>query len=99
MLIHSEPRLPQAQRTVDKQGLKHSAQEAKAFQTLCRTALACAADTHQALARFAHDLQTTFLHASTVYSTPQYRKRGRSGPGAQPDQIVLPYRRSPGVAA
>jgi transposase len=87
-LIHSEPRQPQAQRTVDKQWLKHRAQEAKAFQTLCRTAFACAADAHQALARFAHDLQSPFLHASTVYSTPQYRKRGRPGPGTQPDPIV-----------
>jgi transposase len=50
--------------------------------------LACAADAHQALARFAHDLQTTFLHASTVSPTPHYGKRGRPGPGAQPDQIV-----------
>src|SRR4029450_11675409 len=81
MLIHSEPRQPQAQRTVDKQWLKHSPQEAKAFQTLCRTAFACEADAHQALARFAHDLQSTFLHASTVYPTPQYRKRGRRSEG------------------
>jgi transposase len=88
MLIHSEPRQPQAQRTVDKQWLKHSAQEAQACQTLCRTAFACEADAQQALTRFAHDLQTTFLHASTVSPTPHYGKRGRPGSGAQPDQIV-----------
>jgi transposase len=88
VLIHSEPRQPQAQRTVDKQWRKQSADEVKAFQTLCRTAFACEADAHQALARFTHDLQTTFLHASTIYPTPQYGKRGRPGPGAQPDQIV-----------
>jgi transposase len=88
MLIHSEPRQPQAQRTVDKQWLKHRAREAKAFQTLGRTAFACEADAQQALTRFAHDLQTTFLHASTVSPTPHYGKRGRPGSGAQPDQIV-----------
>jgi transposase len=88
VLIHSEPRQPQAQRTVDKQWLTQSADEAKAFKTLCRTAFACEADAHQALARFAHDLQTTFLHDSTVSPTPHYGKRGRPGPGAQPDQIV-----------
>jgi transposase len=88
VLIHSEPRQPQAQRTVDKQWLKQSADEVKAFKTLCRTAFACEADAHQALARFTHDLQTTFLHASTISPTPQYGKRGRPGPGAQPDQIV-----------
>jgi transposase len=88
MLIHSEPRQPPAQRTVAKQWRTQSADEVNAFQTLGRTALACAADAHQALARFAHDLQTTFLHASTVSPTPHYGKRGRPGPGAQPDQIV-----------
>jgi transposase len=88
VLIHSTPRQPQAQRTIDKQWLKRSEKEVKAFTTLCRTAFACEADAHQALARFAHDLQTTFLHDSTVYPTPQYRKRGRPRPGAQPEQIV-----------
>jgi transposase len=88
VLIHSEPRQPQAQRTVDKQWLTQSADEVKAFKTLCRTAFACEADAHQALARFAHDVQTTFLHDSTVSPTPHYGKRGRPGPGAQPDQIV-----------
>jgi transposase len=88
VLIHSEPRQPQAQRTVDKQWLKQSTHEVKAFKTLCRTAFACEADAQQALARFAHDLQTTFLHASTVCPMPHYGQRGRPGPGAQPDQIV-----------
>ena len=88
VLIYSEPRQPQAQRTVDKQWHKQSAHEVKAFQMLCRTAFACEADAHQALARFAHDLQTTFLSDHTVCPTPQYGKRGRPSPRAQPDQIV-----------
>jgi transposase len=88
VLIYSEPRQPQAQRTVDKQWLKQSDREVKAFQPLCRTAFACEADAQQALAHFVHDLQATFLHDSTIGPTPQYRKRGRPGPGAQPDQIV-----------
>jgi transposase len=88
VLIHSEPRQPQAQRTVDKQWLKQSADEVKAFKTLCRTAFACEADARQALARFAHDVRTTFLSDSTISPTPHYGKRGRPGPGSQPDQIV-----------
>ncbi|HEY5867962.1 MAG TPA: IS1634 family transposase [Candidatus Tectomicrobia bacterium] len=88
VLIYSEQRQPQAQRTVDKQWLKQSDKEAKAFKTLCRTAFACAADAQQALARFAPDLQTTFLQASAVCPTPRYGKRGRPGPGAQPDEVV-----------
>src|SRR5215475_10025945 len=88
VLIYSEPRQPQAQRSVDKQWRQQSDHEVKAFQTLCRTAFACEADARQALTHFTHDLQATFLHDSTICRTPQYKKRGRPGPGAQPDQIV-----------
>lgn len=88
VLIHSEPRQPQAQRTVDKQWRTQSDQEVKAFRTLCRTAFACEADAQQALARFAEGLQTTFLHDSAICPTPHYRKRGRPGPDAQPDHFV-----------
>jgi transposase len=88
VLIYSEHRQLQAQRTVDKQWRKQSDQEVKAFQTLCRTAFACEADAQQALTRFVAGLQTTFLHDSTLCPTPHYGKRGRPRPGAQPDQIV-----------
>ena len=88
VLIHSALRQSQAQRTVDKQWRKHSDEEVKAFKRLCRTAFACEADAQQALTRFVAGLQTTFLHASTVCPTPHYGKRGRPGPGAQPEQIV-----------
>jgi transposase len=88
MLIHSAPRQPQAQRTVDKQLLKHSAQEVKAFKQLCRTAFACEADAQQALATFAQGLQATFCAQSTVRSTPRYAKRGRPSHDAPPEQVV-----------
>jgi hypothetical protein len=70
VLIYSDHRQPQAQRTVDTQGRQQSDQEVRAFKTLCRTALACAADAQQARTRFGAGLQTTFLHDSTVSSTP-----------------------------
>ena len=88
VLIYSEHRQPPTQRTVDKQWYKQSAQEVKAFKTLCRTAFACETDAQQALTHFGASLQTTFLHDSTVCPTPHYGKRGRPGPGAQPEQLV-----------
>ena len=88
VLIYAEPRQPPAQRTVDKQWRKQSDRAVQAFQTRCRTAFACAAEAHQALARFAHDGQTTFLSDRIVCPTPQDGKRGRPGPGAQPAQSV-----------
>jgi ferric-dicitrate binding protein FerR (iron transport regulator) len=71
VLIHSEPRQPQAQRTGAKQWRKQRADEAQAFKTLCRTAFACAAEARQALARFAHDVQPTFLADRTISPRPQ----------------------------
>jgi transposase len=88
VLIHSEPRQPQAQRTVDKHLLKHSEQEGKAFKHLCRTAFACAADAQQALTTFAQGLQATFVAQSTIRPIPRYAKRGRPGPGTPPEQVV-----------
>jgi transposase len=87
VLIYSERRQPQAQRTVDKQLLKHGEQEVKAFKKLCRTTCVCAADAQQALATFAHGLQATFLAHSTVCPMPRYGQRGRPGQEAQPEQV------------
>jgi transposase len=88
VLLYSDHRQAQAQRTVEKQWRKQSDQAVKACKTLCRTAFACGADAQQALTRFVAGLQTTFLHDSAVCPTPHYRKRGRPGPGVQPDPIV-----------
>jgi transposase len=88
LLIASEPRQPQARRTVDKQLLKQSAQEIKAFTKLCGTAFACEADAQQALTRFAQGLQATFLSASTVRTMSRYGKRGRPGHGAPAAQVI-----------
>ena len=82
VLISSEQRLPQAQRTVDKQLLKHSEQEVKAFKHLCRTAFACAADAQQALSTFEHGLQATFL--AQVRSAPRHAMASGGAQARQP---------------
>jgi hypothetical protein len=88
VLLHSAPRQPQAQRTVDKQLLKDREQAVKACKKLCRTAFAWAADAPQALATFAQGLQATFLAPSTIRPTPRDDKRGRPSHGTPPDQVV-----------
>src|SRR5262245_29734972 len=88
VLIYSEQRQPQAQRTVDTQWRQQSDHEGHVCKRLCRTAFACEADAQQALAHCVHDLQATCLHDRTLCPTPQDGKRGRPGPGAQPDQVV-----------
>jgi transposase len=88
VLIYSEPRQPQAQRSVDKQWRKQSDKEAKAFQQLCGTTFACEADARRALVTFARALQATCLATSTVHALSRYGKRGRPRQGAQPDQVL-----------
>jgi transposase len=88
LLLASEHRYAQAQRTVDKQLRKQSDQEVKEFTQLGRTPFACEADARQALTTFEHSLQATFLHTVSVRPTPRYGKRGRPRPDAQPTRLV-----------
>jgi transposase len=88
VLLYSEARQPQAQRTADRQLRQQTDTEVNALTTLCRTTFACEADARQALLAFAQDLQGTFLATSTVRATPRYDKRGRPKKGVQPDQMV-----------
>jgi transposase len=97
VLIHSAPRQPQAQRTVDKQLLKHSAQEVKAWKKLCSTMFACEADARQALSNFEQNLQATFLATGTVCAIPRYSKRGRPAQNTPPAQVV--YQIAGGLAS
>ena len=52
LLIESQPRRPQAQRTVNKRWLTPSETEVKAFRKLRRREFACEADARQALETF-----------------------------------------------
>jgi transposase len=88
LLLASEHRYAQAQRTVDKQLRKQSDQEVKGFTQLDRTTFAWEADAHQALTTFAPSLQATCLHTVTVRPTPCSGKRGRPRPDAQPARVV-----------
>jgi transposase len=84
LLIYSESRRQQVQRTVNKRWLKQSEKEVHAFQKLCRTAFACEADARQALSTFAHSLHDTALQAVTIRPRPHYAKAGRPKPGDVP---------------
>jgi transposase len=88
VLIYSEHRRPQARHTVDKQLLKQSTAEVKAFQHLCRTAFACEADAQQALHAFAQDLQATRVQQVMIRPTPRYATRGRPSHTAPPAHVV-----------
>jgi transposase len=88
LLVFSEHRQPQAQRTVDKHLRQHRERDVNALKKRCRMAFACAVDAQQALSSFAHGVQATFVAHSTVRSTPRDGKRGRPGSSAPPDQVL-----------
>jgi transposase len=88
VLIDSEHRRAQAQRTVDKQLRQQSTAEVKAFQKLCRTAFACEADAQQALSAFVQTLQATHVQQVTIRPIPRYAKPGRPCTAAAPTQVV-----------
>jgi transposase len=89
VLCYSEHRRPQAQRLVNKHWLKQSEAEAKAFQKLCRTAYACAADAQHALTTFAGCRPS---HAALPHAGPP-EPRYPACPGG------LPYPRGTGLIA
>jgi transposase len=88
VLIASEHRQAQAQRTVGRQLLKYSHEEVKGFKKLGRTLFACEVDARQALSTCVHGLQATFLSTVTVRSTLGAGKRGRPSQDAQPVRVV-----------
>ena len=86
-LIDSGHRRSQPQRTVNKGGLKHSEQEANAFQQLCAQAFACQADAQEALERCEHGLPNPTGHQATIQLTPRDCTRGSPRPGASPQRV------------
>ncbi|HEY7712034.1 MAG TPA: IS1634 family transposase [Candidatus Entotheonella sp.] len=87
LLVESQPRRPQAQRTVNKRWLKHSETEIKAFQKLGRREFACEADARQALETFEQRLTYTQVQTATIVATPRYDKPGRPKNGEAPREM------------
>jgi len=87
-LISSEPRQPQAKRTVDTQRRTQSDQEVQAVKALGGATCAGAAEARQALVPLEHGLQATCRDKRTSCPAPRYGKRGRPRQGAPPNHGV-----------
>jgi transposase len=70
LLIESQPRRPQATRTINKPWLTRSEKEVKTFRKLCGREFACEADARQALERFEQRLTYTQVQTATIVATP-----------------------------
>ncbi len=87
LLVESQPRRPQAQRTVNKRWLKHSEKEVKAFQKLGRREFACEADARHALETFEQRLTYTQVQTATIVATSHYDQPGRPKSGEVPHEM------------
>lgn len=87
LLIYSEQARARAVRSVDKELLKRSEQEQKAFEKLCRTGFNCAEDAERALAAYQKTLRVLTLHEVEVTARKHFASAGRPRKDALPDTI------------
>ena len=88
LVVWSPAAYRRALSTVNKQCLKGSSTELKAFEQLCRQDFACEADAQQALARFEKRLSFTVVGASRIVAVPHYATSGRPPKGRPPDSFT-----------
>ena len=96
LLIASQPRRPQARRTVHPRWLAHSEIEVKAFQKLCRRKFVCEADARHALETFEQRLTYTQVQTATIVATPHDDKPGRPKSGEAPGEMRYTIAGAPG---
>jgi hypothetical protein len=90
LLIESQPRRPQARRTINKRWLKHSEKEVQAWRKLGRREFACEADARQALETFEQRLTYTHVQTATIVATPHDDKPGARRAERRPARSATP---------
>jgi transposase len=86
-----------AEQTVNRQHLKQSKAEYKAFNALAKRAFACVADAEAALAHLQKTLKVVALHDPCIVEVVAFKTKGRPRKGQTPDTIS--YRIDAGVAS
>lgn len=87
LLIESEHARNRAIHTVDRQILKESMKETKAFLKLCGQKFVCIPDAQQALLEFQSRLKYLILEKTEIIPIPHYEKPGRPKQNQEPDRI------------
>jgi transposase len=89
VVVYSPEAYQRAIKQVNRDCLKQSTADCKAFEALCRKDFACVADAKQALAEFEKERTLTIVSSSTIVERPHYSGRGRPAKGRKP---TLTYR-------
>jgi transposase len=87
LLIYSEQARARAEKSVDKELLKRSEQEYKAFEKLCRRGFNCADDAERALAVYQKTLKVLDVRDVEVIAHSHFASAGRPRKDAVPDTI------------
>jgi transposase len=89
VVVYSPEAYQRAIKQVNRDCLKQSTADGKAFEALCRKDFACVADAKQALAEFEKERTLTIVSSSTLVERPHYAGRARPAKGRKP---TLTYR-------
>lgn len=89
VVVYSPDARQRALKTVNRQLLKQTQQECRAFQALCKETFACQADAEQALVKWQKYQKVTVLSEPSFTQEPRFKQRGRPAAGTQPDYHVV----------
>jgi transposase len=89
LVVYSPEARQRALKTLNRQMLKQSQQEYRAFQALCQATFACQADAEKALLNWQKIQKVTVLSEPSFTLEPRFNRRGRPTAGAQPDYHLV----------
>lgn len=96
LVVYTQSARERAEKSVNKQHLKQSQIEYKAFNALANRDFACVADAGAALAYLQNKLKVVTLDDPQMIAVPSFSKKGRPRKGQEPDTVR--YRIEAGVA-
>lgn len=97
LVVYTQGARERAEQTVDRQQLKQSTADYKAFNVFAKRTFACVADAEAALALVQKKLKFVTLHDPYVVEIKHFKGKGRPGKGRTPDAVS--YRIEAGVAS
>jgi transposase len=97
LVVYTQAAHGRAEQTVNKQHLKQSQAEYKAFNALAKRSFACVADAEAALAHLQKTLKVVALHDPRIVEVNGFKGKGRPRKGQPPDAVN--YRIEAGVAS
>ena len=97
LVVYTQAAHGRAEKTVNKQHLKKSQLEYKAFIALSKRSFACIADAEAALAHLKKTMKVVALHDSRIVEVLGFKGKGRPGKDCKP--AIIGYRIEAGVAS